>query len=45
MEYDIENEFWTETELKLERNFFPFSRSVYLPNQDIVVLGGMDDAD
>jgi len=45
MEYDIENDFWTETELRLERNFFPFSRSVYLPNQDIIVLGGMDDAD
>ena len=45
MEYDVENEFWTPVEMKTERNFYPFSRTVYLPNQDIRVLGGMDDAD
>ena len=43
-EYDVTNDFWTSTEARMESIFRPFSQTVYLPNQDIVVLGGLDDS-
>ena len=42
-EYDVTNDFWTATEAQIEYLFLPFSTTVYLPNQDLVVLGGLDD--
>ena len=42
-EYDVTNDFWTATEAEIEYLFLPFSTTVYLPNQDLVVLGGLDD--
>ena len=42
-EYDVDNEFWTSTEAKTLLTFRPFSTTVYLPSQDFVVLGGLDD--
>ena len=42
-EYDVTNDFWTETEADIDYLFLPFSTTVYLPNQDLVVLGGLDD--
>ena len=44
MEYDIENDFWTPVEVKTDRIYLAFSRTVYLPNQDMIVIGGMDDS-
>ena len=42
-EYDVTNDFWTATEAQIDYLFLPFSTTVYLPNQDLVVLGGLDD--
>jgi hypothetical protein len=42
-EYDIDNDFWTYHEAQVERPFLAFSRIVYLPNQNMVVIGGLDD--
>ena len=42
-EYDVTNDFWTATEAHIDYLFLPFSTTVYLPNQDLVVLGGLDD--
>ena len=42
-EYDVTNDFWTATEATIDYLFLPFSTTVYLPNQDLVVLGGLDD--
>lgn len=42
-EYDVQNDFWTATEAKTLTPFRPFSTTVYLPNQDLIVLGGLDD--
>jgi len=41
-EYDVNNDFWTATEARMSSPFRPFSTTVYLPNQDLVVLGGLD---
>ncbi len=43
VEYDIENDFWTPVEVKTDKIFFPFGRAVFLPNQDMIVMGGLDD--
>ena len=43
-EYDVTNDFWTATQARLTQPFRPFSTTVYLPNQDLVVLGGLDDS-
>ena len=42
-EYDIENDFWNSVESKISKPFLPFSRTVYLPNQDMIVMGGLND--
>ena len=42
-EYDIENDFWNSVESKVNKPFLPFSRTVYLPNQDMIVMGGLND--
>lgn len=42
-EYDIENDFWNSVESKVDKQFLPFSRTVYLPNQDMIVMGGLND--
>ena len=42
-EYDIINDFWTASEAQINLPFLPFSATVYLPNQDLIVLGGLDD--
>ena len=42
-EYDVTNDFWSATEAQVQQPFRPFSATVYLPNQDLVVLGGLDD--
>jgi len=42
-EYDIENDFWTSVDAQVKKPFLPFSRTVYLPNQDMLVLGGLSD--
>jgi len=42
-EYDIENDFWSSVESQVETPFLAFSKSVYLPNGDIIVMGGLDD--
>lgn len=31
-EYDVENDFWTPVEVKTDKLFLAFSRTVYLPN-------------
>ena len=43
-EYDIENDYWIAAECHMSDNFMAFSKSVYLPNQDILVMGGLDDS-
>ena len=42
-EYDVSNDFWSATEAQMNDGFRPFSTTIYLPNQDLVVLGGLDD--
>jgi hypothetical protein len=42
-EYDIENDFWTSVNAQVKKPFLPFSRTVYLPNQDMMVIGGLND--
>ncbi len=42
-EYDLANGYWTLSEAKVKVPFFPFSRTLYLPNGDFVVLGGLND--
>lgn len=42
-EYDIDNDFWTGVDAQLSRPFLAFSQTVYLPNQDMIVMGGLDD--
>jgi len=42
-EYDVTNDFWSATEALISLPFKPFSATVYLPNQDLIVLGGLDD--
>lgn len=42
-EYDIGNDFWQASDAQVDRPFLAFSRTVYLPNQDMVVMGGLDD--
>lgn len=32
VEYDIENDFWTAVEVKTDKIYLAFSRTVYLPN-------------
>jgi hypothetical protein len=43
-EYDVENDFWTPVEVKTDKIFLAFSRTVYLPNQDMIIIGGLDDS-
>ena len=42
-EYDIENDFWNSVDAQVTKPFLPFSRTVYLPNQDLIVMGGLND--
>jgi hypothetical protein len=42
-EYDIENDFWSSVNAQIKKPFLPFSRTVYLPNQDMIVMGGLND--
>lgn len=42
-EYDIDNDFWTSADCQVKSPFLAFSRSVYLPNGDILIMGGLDD--
>jgi len=42
-EYDIENDFWNSVNAQIKKPFLPFSRTVYLPNQDMIVMGGLND--
>lgn len=41
--YDATNDFWSSTDAEISQPFRPFSATVYLPNQDFLVLGGLDD--
>ena len=43
-EYDIENDYWVAAECHINDNFLAFSKVVYLPNQDSLVMGGLDDS-
>jgi len=40
-EYDLANGYWTVSESK--QLFFPFSRTIFLPSQDFLVIGGLND--
>lgn len=42
-EYDVDNKYWMTTECNTSLPFFPFSSFVYLPNKDIIVIGGFND--
>ena len=42
-EYDVTNDFWTVADANVSQPFRPFSTTVYLPNQDLMVIGGLDD--
>ncbi|CDW71550.1 kelch motif family protein [Stylonychia lemnae] len=43
-EYELDTKIWTLTDAQVSQIFLPFSRTVYLPNQDLVNLGGLDDS-
>jgi len=32
MEYDVDNDFWTPVEVKTDKIYFMYSKTVYLPN-------------
>eukprot|EP00347_Sterkiella_histriomuscorum_P008465 403344995 len=42
-EYDIDNDYWQAVDAQVDRPFLAFSRTIYLPNQDMIVIGGLDD--
>jgi len=42
-EYDIENDFWQAVDAQVDRPFLAFSKTIYLPNNDMLVVGGLDD--
>jgi len=42
-EYDISNDFWSMQKAEIAQPFNAFSASVFLPSQDIAVIGGLDD--
>jgi len=42
-EYDMANQYWTVSEAKTKISFHPFSRTVYLPDGDFLVIGGLND--
>ena len=42
-EYDIDSDFWSSCDAQVKRQFLAFSKSVYLPNQNIMILGGLND--
>jgi hypothetical protein len=42
-EYDVTNDFWDVQTAEVEFNFNAFSTTIYLPSQDLVVVGGLDD--
>ena len=42
-EYDIDNDLWNSVEAQVPRAFLPFSRSVYLPDGGIIVMGGLSE--
>lgn len=42
-EYDLANQYWTVSEAKTNIPFFPFSRTVFLPDGDFLVIGGLND--
>jgi len=41
-EYDVTNDFWHMEKAEVKRPFHAFSTTVYLPSQDLVVVGGLD---
>ena len=43
-EYDICNDFWSMRKAETTHPFNAFSASVFLPSQDIAVIGGLDDS-
>eukprot|EP00347_Sterkiella_histriomuscorum_P013022 403366312 len=43
-EFELDTHLWTLTDAQVSQIFLPYSRSVYLPNQDLVNLGGLDDS-
>ena len=42
-EYDLANGYWTVSEAKTLQPFHPFSWTVYLPDGDMLVMGGLND--
>jgi len=42
-EYDLANAYWTVSEAKTTIPFYPFSRTVFLPDGDFLVIGGLND--
>jgi hypothetical protein len=44
MEYDVQNDFWNPVEVKTDKFYYPWCQVVYLPNQDMIVIGGLDDS-
>ena len=42
-EFDLANGYWTLSEAKIDHQFYPFSKTVYLPDGSFLVLGGLND--
>ena len=42
-EYDVTNDFWNMQNAETSIPFYAFSATVYLPSQDLIVIGGLDD--
>ena len=42
-EYDLDSNTWSLTDTTLSSLFLPYSRTVYLPNTDLLTLGGLDE--
>ena len=43
-EYELDTDMWELTDAQITHNFLPFSRTVYLPSNDMLNLGGFDDS-
>ena len=43
-EYDVTNDFWINQATDVKTPFSAFSAAVYLPGQDIAIVGGLDDS-
>lgn len=41
--YDLDYDNWSAIDVKMELPFFPFSTTVYLPENEVLVIGGLND--